>query len=235
MARGESVRDKVVDAPKLKLPQSDSAVANLLAFKSIPGPAPAEGLKPSLRLPAITETAVAPAPDVRTDKAQRAPMLNPNIIPPTPEAQRDKMRAAQALNATIVPPSPSAPRRDIFVPLPGSQAVAVVPPPVSAPEQATNQHPRLTLPAPSVVAPPPAQVARDISARGPGYGAGTVQNQIVPPPASMADSAPAHRAFGGLGNASVVPPPVQLNGAATGTRAAVGLGNADVVPPPVQV
>ena len=34
VARGDSLREKVVDAPKLKLPQSDSAVANLLAFNS---------------------------------------------------------------------------------------------------------------------------------------------------------------------------------------------------------
>jgi hypothetical protein len=235
VARGESLRERVVDAPKLKLPQSDSAVANLLAFKPIPGPAPAEGLKSSLRVPAITEAVVAPTPDVGNDKSQRAPMLNANVIPPTPEAQRDKMRSALPLNAAIVPPSPSAPRRDIFIPVAGSQAVTVIPPPVSAPEQATNLHPRLTLPAPSVIAPPPTQVARDIDPRGPGYGAGTLQNQVVPPPASMADSSSAHHAFNGLGNAAVVPPPVQLNGAATGSRAVAGLGNTNVVPPPVQL
>ena len=65
VARGESLREKVVDAPKLKLPQSDSAVANLLAFKPIPGPAPAEGLKTS-RIPTIMEAAVAPTPGPRT-------------------------------------------------------------------------------------------------------------------------------------------------------------------------
>jgi hypothetical protein len=235
VARGESLREKVVDAPKLKLPQSDSAVANLLAFKPIPGPAPAEGLKSSLRAPSITEGVVAPTPEVRDDKTQRPPTLNANVIPPTPDAQRDKMRAAPPLNAAIVPPSPSAPRRDIFVPVPGSQAVAVIPPPVSAPEQAANEHPRLTLPPPSVIAPPPTQVARDITPRGPGFGTGPLQNQVVPPPASMADASATHRSFNGVGNAVVVPPPVQLNGAATGTRAVPGLGNANVVPPPVQV
>jgi hypothetical protein len=235
VARGESLREKVVDAPKLKLPQSDSAVANLLAFKPIPGPAPTEGLKSSLRVPAITEAAIAPTPDVRNDKSQRAPTLNANVIPPTPEAQRDKMRSALPLNAAIVPPSPSAPRRDIFTPIAGSQAVAVIPPPVSAPEQATNLHPRLTLPSQSVIAPPPSQIARDVNPRGPGFGAGTLQTQVVPPPASMADSSSAHHPFNGLGNATVVPPPVQMNGAATGSRTVAGLGNANVVPPPVQV
>jgi hypothetical protein len=234
VARGEPVRERVVDAPKLHLPQSDSAVANLLAFKPIPGPAPMEGLKPSLRAPSITEAAIAPAPDVRDDKTKRAPTLNASVIPPTPEAQPNKMRSAPPMNAAIVPPSPSAPRRDIFTPIPGSQAVAVIPPPVSAPEQSTNQHPRLTLPPPSVIAPPPTQVARDISPTGPGFGVGELQNQVVPPPASMGSASTAHRTFS-LGSTAVVPPPVQMSGAATGTRAVAGLGNATVVPPPVQV
>jgi len=237
VARGESLREKVVDAPKLKLPQSDSAVANLLAFKPVPGPAPAEGLKSSQRAPTLDQAVVAPTPDVRNDnKAQRAPMLNASIVPPTPEAQRDKMRSAPPLNAAIVPPSPSAPRSEITpIRVPGSQAVAVIPPPVSAPEQVTNLNPKLTLPAPSVIAPPPLQITHDINPRGPGFGAGELRTQVVPPPASMADASASHRAFGSMGNAAVVPPPVQLNGAATGTRAVPGLGTANVVPPPVQV
>ena len=238
VARGDSLREKVVDAPKLKLPQSDSAVANLLAFKPVPGPAPAEGLKSSQRAPTLNEAVVAPTPDVRNDNAklQRTPMLNANIVPPTPEAQREKMRSAPPLNAAIVPPSPSAPQRDTTpIRVPGSQAVTVIPPPVSAPEQVTNLNPKLTLPAPAVIAPPPSQITRDISPRGPGFGAGELRNQVVPPPASMADASASHHTFGGMGNANVVPPPVQLNGSATGTRAVPGLGTANVVPPPVQV
>ena len=235
VARGEPVRERVVDAPKLHLPQSDSAVANLFAFKPIPGPAPLEGLKSSLRAPSITESAIAPAREVRTDKTQRAPTLNANVIPPTPEAQRDKMRSAPPMNAAVVPPSPSAPQRDIFVPVPGSQAVTVIAPPVSAPEQATNLHPRLTLPSPSVIAPPPTQIAREIKPVGPGFGAGALQNQVVPPPSSIENTSAGRRTFTGTGNATVVPPPVQLNGAAIGNRAVAGLGNANVVPPPVQV
>jgi hypothetical protein len=235
VARAESVREKVVDAPKLKLPRSDSAVANLLAFKPNPGPAPAEGLKSSRRVPSLNDAAVAPAPDVRNDKSQRAATLNASVIPPTPEAQPDQRRSPVPLNPAIVPPSPSAPRRDMTpIRVPGSEAVAVIPPPVAAPEQATSLNARLTLPAPSVIA-PPQQMARDISPRGPGFGAGTMQNQVVAPPASMAEASAAHRAFSGPGNAAVVPPPVQLNGAVAGTRAVAGLGNGNVVPPPVQV
>lgn len=51
VARGTTVRETVADAPKLNLPVSNSAVANLLAMKSLPGPAPAEGMRSSLRAP----------------------------------------------------------------------------------------------------------------------------------------------------------------------------------------
>ena len=77
VARGDTLRERVVDAPKLNLPRSDSAVANLLAYKAIPGPAPAEGLKSSLRAPQIERmTAVPPAPQVERDRISSAPALN---------------------------------------------------------------------------------------------------------------------------------------------------------------
>ena len=44
VARGSKPGETVVDAPKVNLPHSDSAVANLLAFKPIPGPPPTEGM-----------------------------------------------------------------------------------------------------------------------------------------------------------------------------------------------
>ncbi len=37
VARGSTVRETVADAPKMNLPVSDSAVANLLALKALPG------------------------------------------------------------------------------------------------------------------------------------------------------------------------------------------------------
>jgi hypothetical protein len=214
VARGDSLREKVVDAPRLNLPQSDSAVANLLAYKPIPGPAPSEGLRSSLRAPAPAEA----------------------VVPPTPEAQRDKMRAVPAASATVIPPSPSAPQSDFTsIRVPGSQAVAVVPPPVSAPEQVTDLHPKLTLPAPSVISPPPTEIARDIRSQGPGYGAAELQKQVIPPPVQLGSTSNDRRAFGGAGNAAIVPPPVQLNGASTGTRMVASLNSPNIVPPPAQV
>src|SRR6266478_10223585 len=60
VARGNSPTEKVVDAPKLNLPRSDASVANLLAFKPVPGPPPAEGLRSSLVAPALPTPHVVP-------------------------------------------------------------------------------------------------------------------------------------------------------------------------------
>jgi hypothetical protein len=215
VARGETLRERVVDAPRLNLPKSESAVANLLAYKPIPGPAPTEGLKSSQRAPQMPMQAVAPAPEV----------------------QSDKMRSAQTLTASVVPPAPVAPQRDIHSPrMPGNQPVQVVPPPVSAPEKLTSQNPRLTLPAPAVVAPPP-QITREKVTAGPGFGADELHSQVVPPPAQVASNSKDHRNFGGLGtNTSVVPPTVQLNDGSMQRHPSNELGgSANVVPPTVQL
>jgi hypothetical protein len=70
VARGSTVRETVADAPKMNLPVSDSAVANLLALKALPGPAPAEGMRSSQRSPSLSQMAVAPAPQVQ-DQSRR--------------------------------------------------------------------------------------------------------------------------------------------------------------------
>jgi hypothetical protein len=212
VARGQELREKVVDAPKLNLPQTDSAVANLLAYKPVPGPAPSEGLKPSRRAPAIQENAAGPAPEV----------------------ERQKLHTAPAMDAAVVPPSPSGPQRDFAaMRIAGSQAVVVVPPPVSAPEQMTNSHAQLTLPA-SVVAPPPAQISSQTKSKGPGFGAADLQRQIVPPPVQVSGSGNGH-SMGGMGTSDVVAPPVVINGATGGRETMASLGSAGVVPPPVQI
>lgn len=213
VSRGDSLREKVVDAPKLNLPASDTAVANLLAYKAIPGPPPAEGLKSSRRGPQGIES----------------------IVPPTPDVARDKFKSSPAIAATVVAPPPSALQRDLpSLALPGNHPVQVVPPPVSAPEQITNLNPKLTLPAQLIVAPPP-QVSQDISRTGPGYGAGDLRKQIVPPPVQVGSATGQSRGPSGLGSVNVVPPPVQMEGAVSGRQTVSGLGNPSIVPPPVQV
>jgi len=210
VARGTEVRETVADAPKMNLPVSNSAVANMLALKALPGPAPAEGMRSSLRVPALSQMAVAPAPQVQ-----------------------DQLRAAPALNPGAVPPSAAAPEREVStLHMPGSQAVQVVPPPVSAPEQMTNLDPRLALPSPSVVAPAPT-VTREITP-GPGFGAEQLDRQIVPPPVQVASATAELRGVSGLGGTSIVPPTVQL-GAGSAQRSmagGMGSGTSVVAPPP---
>ncbi len=213
VSRGDSLREKVVDAPKLNLPASDSAVANLLAYKAIPGPPPAEGLKSSLRGPRGIES----------------------VVPPSPDAARDKFKSSPTLTATVVAPPPSLSQHDLpSLALPGNHPVQVVPPPVSAPEQITNLNPKLTLPAPLIVAPPP-QVTQDIARHGPGFGSGDLRKQIVPPPVQVGAVTGSSRGTSGLGSVNVVAPPVQVEGAVAGRQTVSGLGTPSIVPPPVQV
>lgn len=211
VARGSAVRETVVDAPKLDLPRSNSAVANLLALKALPGPAPAEGMRSSLRAPVLPQAAV----------------------PPAPQLERDKMRALPQMNVGAIPPSAAAPQREVAaLRVPGSQVMEVVPPPVSAPEQVANLNPRLMMPAPNVVAPPPT-ITREVPSMGPGYGAGELQKQIVPPPVQVGEASAERRTVSGFGSA-VVPPTVQL-GAGSAQRSAMGgmgTGTRAVPPPP---
>ena len=218
--RGGSLREKIVDAPNIKLPVSDTAVANLLAYKPIPGPPPAEGLKSSLRSSTAPET---------------------QVVAPAPSVERQNMLNAPSLNQMVVAPSPSAPKRDLTaLQLPGSRVVPIVPPPVSAPERASmNLNPKLTLPSQTVVAPAPApQIARDLSQRGPGFGSGELRKQVVPPAVQL-PSGTARRGTGLLNGESdvVVAPTVQMSsGAVEARRAPQGLnGSVGVVAPPVQM
>ena len=212
VARGDAVREKVVDAPKLNLPETDSAVANLLAYKPVPGPAPAEGIKPSLRAPALQAQVAAPAPEI----------------------EQENLRRAAAMNAAVVPPSPSGPQGNFAaVHIPGSESVAVVPPPVSAPEQMTDSRAKLTLPA-MVIAPPPTQIAEQGFGKGPGFGPGDLQRQIVAPPVQVSGSGNGH-GMGSLGTANVVAPPVAISGAVGERSMMASLGKPGVVPPPVQI
>jgi hypothetical protein len=214
VARGETVREKVVDAPRLNLPRSDAAVANLLAYKRAPGPPPAEGMMSSRRPVFVPPmAAVAPAPDVQ-----------------------NRMRSQPTLDSSVVPPAPTA-ENMAELRLPGSHPVEVVPPPVSAPEQITTANPRLTLPAPRVVAPAPTQVTRELSTTGPGFGPGDPHKQVIPPPAQLSSAtASERRAASGLGNSQVVPPTVQLGSGSLAHQPVDGLGGGTgVVPPPPTV
>ncbi|HLX86247.1 MAG TPA: hypothetical protein VKR59_20270 [Terriglobales bacterium] len=261
VVRGETPSEKVVDAPKINLPHSDSAVANLLAFKPNPGPPQAEGLRSTLVAPTLAEmtpvppapelkssasratsglttttNVVPPAPEVSRSNARTTPSLSAAIVPPAPSVSRDQMRTASPLAPTVIAPAPRDTQRDIASSrLPVTQTVDVVKPPVSAPPRDVSSTPRLTLPAPAVVAPPPSQVSRDLNSFG-STASGDVRTKPVPPPPT-ATGGPNTRSVGAL-TSQVVPPPAsissaqQASGARSGQSASTLLGSAEVVPPP---
>jgi hypothetical protein len=240
VARGDTPTEKVVDAPKVNLPHSDSAVANLLAFKPIPGPPPAEGLRSTLIAPALPESAVQPSPELNASTSRAQSALTPNVIPPAPEVSRastrtspnlnasviapapnispDKMRTANQLaQQTVVAPAPKDAQRDLAssrVPL--NQTVDVIAPPVSAPARDASSTPKLTLPATAVVAPPPSQVSRDLNSWG-SSNTGDLRAKPVPPPPSASgagslDGRSLSRSGAGSLTPQVVPPPASISG-----------------------
>jgi hypothetical protein len=313
VARGGSLAPKVVDAPDVKLPSSTSAVANLLAFKSIPGPPPAEGLHSSLtapRLPAnviapapanvtrdqsragitfdavippapsvssdrsrtapaLNAAVVPPAPSVRSEHTLAAPSLDPGIIAPAPHVSQDlsrdrapagsslnpnvigpastsvsryQARTVPALNASVIPPAPAAVGREVSPTRVQINNVAVVPPPVSSPERESSRNAKLSLPAPSVIAPPPsADSARDLRRLESGAAGGipdASRTVVPPPPTPAAGGSLVSSIIGKLfGTQDVVPPPPSVS-SATARNTAGGPGGSlatKVVPPPPSI
>ncbi len=234
VARGDKSSEKVVDAPQVNLPHSDSAVANLLAFKPTPGPPPSEGLRSSLIAPALptvapvaptpelnsdlktrnanslTPSIIPPAPDVSRSSSRTSPTLNAAVVPPAPNIARDKMRAADPLTPTIIAPAPRDTPRDLASSrTPITQTVEVVPPPVSAPQRDVSSTHKLTLPAPVVVAPPPSQVSRDLNSWG-ATANGDLRAKPVPLPPSASGGGALSRSSGATLTPQIIPPPAGI-------------------------
>jgi hypothetical protein len=311
VARGASLTPKVVDAPDLKLPSSSDSVANLLEFKHVIPPPPAEGLHSSNSGPRLEARIIAPAPtDVRNDQ-RRSMTVNSAIIPPAPRVSSDATRQSPSINEAIVAPAPTvrsehtlyAPKLDPFVIRPAPNVasssdrtaptlgakviapastsvspeqtrlapslngriigpapsdvthavsasrvqmdnVAVVPPPVSAPERDTGRVAKLNMPAPSVVAPPPsANSDRDLRRLESGGIPSSAPKVIPPPPTQAANGSFVSTIIGKLfGTQEVVPPPpnVSASAAAGNSRTSPNGGqgtslNANVIPPPPSI
>jgi hypothetical protein len=238
VARGDRPSEKVVDAPKLNLPHSDSSVANLLAFKPLPGPPPAEGLRSSLVAPALPNAVVPPAPEVSHTNPRTTPALSTPVVAPTPDIVRDKMRSGNSINPSVIAPPPRDAQRDLASSRsPLTQTTDVVAPPVSAPPRDVSTSSKLSLPAPAVVAPPPSQVSRDLNSWGSTATGDLRTNPVPPPPSTMGGGGSMARGSVGALTTQVVPPPVSgaeqgLGGKAGGRSGGSLLGSADVVPPP---
>jgi len=249
VARGESLSRKIVDAPNLKLPSSADAVANLLAFKSVPGPPPSEGLHSSLTAPRLPVNVIAPAlANLARDQSRPGLTLN-SVVPPAPSFSSDRSRTAPSLTASVVAPAPSV-RSDhpLFAPQLDSAIIAPVPN-ISSTRARTTPSFEGTVISPastrvsrdqartapplsgSVIAPAPSTVAREVSPS-------RVQMNnvaIVPPPVSAPEREPAPTAKLNLPAPSVVAPPPSTDSSRDLRRMESGSVRSSapaVVPPP---
>jgi hypothetical protein len=197
VARGSSLAPNIVDAPNLKLPSSSRAVANLLAFKSVPGAPSAEGLHSSLTAPRLPANVIAPAPrDVVRDHSRSGLTLD-SVVPPVPSVSSDKSRTAPALNAGVVPPAPSV-RSEHTLFAPALDRSIIAPAPHVARER-TRAAPSLDV---SVIGPASTRISRDQARSSPG-----LNTSVIPPAPSVAGREVSPTRVQ-MRDASVVPPPV---------------------------
>src|SRR6202521_1702986 len=246
VARGDKPSEKVVDAPKINLPHSDSAVANLLAFKPNPGPPPAEGLRSSLTaptLPAMTMamTAVPPSPELNSSSSQTArktPNIpTTNIIPPSPDVSRAATRTSPTLSATmnaaIVPPAPNVSRDKMRTANPPAPTV-VAPAPRDTQRDLADSRIRLTQSV-DVVAPPVSAPQRDVSSRPKlSLPAPAV---VAPPPSQVSRDLNSwgSSATGDMRTKPVPPPPTESGGGSRSRASGIGTLATQVVPPPPSI
>lgn len=248
VARGNSLAQQIVDAPNLKLPSSTSAVANLLAFKSDPGPPPAEGLRSSLTpltlpadvvAPAPTnvprehsrtgiklDSVVPPAPNVSADRSRSAPALNSAIVPPAPNLRSDHTLIAPTLTTSIIAPAPNV-SRDRTLTAPALNAQIIAPPSTQIPRQLPRSAPALHG---SVIPPAPTAAGREVAPSRVQMNAA-----VVPPPVSAPARESARTAKLNLPAPSVIAPPPSADSSRDLRRlesGSVGANNPAVVPPP---
>lgn len=237
VARGGSLVPRVVDAPNVKLPSSNDAVANLLAIHPDPGPPPAEGLRSTrsavnlaanIVAPAPNvirdytrngielNTVIAPAPNVTRDRSLMAPTLSPTLIPPAPNVSSDHALVAPRLAPSVIAPAPAVPRdRQVRDPFLNAQVVA--PAPEVTPEQVRSGLSLKT----QVVAPAP-----NVSG-GPGRSAPALTGSVIPPAPGVRGESRAPIQM----TAAAVPPPVSAPERAN-ARKSLSLPAPSVVAPP---
>lgn len=226
--------DSVI-APAPDVARDRSITAPNLSATLVP-PAPNVLSDRRLVAPALAPTVVAPAPVISSDRGRTTPSLNASVVAPAPNVAREQARSAPSLAGNVVPPAPGGVSRETSRSPVQMNSMAVIPPPVSAPERAGVRNPKLSLPAPSVVAPPPsADVSQDMH-RVAGGAIPDPSKAVVPPPPTQSSGGSFMSGLMGkiFGASDVVPPPpsVQASGPSTGGRTSLA---ANVVPPPPTV
>jgi hypothetical protein len=213
-----------------------------LSLESVVPPVPSVARDKALIAPTLNSAVVAPAPSISRDQAPAAPALGTNVIAPAPRLSSENIRSAPALTANVIPPAPGVVSRETSRSPVQMTDAAVIRPPVSSPERETTRNPKLALPAPSVVAPPPSS---DTSADLRRLASGMVTDpskSVVPPPPSPGSGSLMSSLIGKIfGTTDVVPPPPNLKaGSGSGNVGGVANGRGDspganIVPPPPAV
>jgi hypothetical protein len=203
---------------------------------SIVSPPPEVSRDKVQSLPQMANSIVAPPPSVARDTMRSIPGVNSSVVAPPPQVLRKKMRALEGANSTVIAPPPSLQRDIAGARLPAAHNVDVVPPPVSAPVSASAATSRLMLPQPSVIAPPPSSVSRELSSYGTGK-TGEMHKQIVPPPVEVSGGVSGRGSTTPAPGSVIVPPPPIVNGSGTVASGRYGGGQtailaANIVPPP---
>jgi hypothetical protein len=255
VARGDKPSEKVVDAPKVNLPHSDSAVANLLAFKSNPGPPPAEGLRSTLTAPALpaisvvppspelsssthrtpnslTTNVVPPSPELNSSTSRTANSLTTNIIPPAPEVSHASTRTSPTLSTSVVEPAPNVSRDKMQTANPLAQTVIAPAPQDTQRDLASSRLPMTQTV--DVVAPPVSAPQRDMSSTPKlSLPAPAV---VAPPPSQVSRDLNSwgSSATGDMQTKPVPPPPTASGGSSLARSGAAAL-TPQVVPPPASI
>ena len=196
-------------------------------------PAPSVTSDHTLVAPALAPTVVPPSPNVTRDRTLNSPSLAANVVAPSPTVPRDPFRASQGgLASNVIPPSPATVSRQFSSAPLQTMDPAVVPPPVSAPERAGVRNSKMTLPAPSVVAPPPSADINSDMRRLAGVSVSDPSHGVVPPPPQQTGNSSLVSTLIGkiFGSQEVVPPPPSVDSKGTNKASAPSLA-ANVVPP----
>ncbi len=226
--------DSVI-APAPSVTRDRTTTAPNFSATLIP-PAPSVSSSASLVAPALGPAVIPPAPSAAREHGLHAPMLSTSVVAPAPTADRERSRSNPALAGSVIPPAPGGVSRDLSSSPVQMTNAAVVPPPVSAPERNTGRNSKPSLPASSVVAPPP---SADLSPDTHRLAGGTIPDPsraVVPPPPSQSASGSFMSSLMGklFGASEVVPPPpaVHSNGPTGGSGTSLAT---NIVPPPPSV
>lgn len=199
-------------------------------------PAPSVSRDHPLVAPALAPAVVPPAPTVTRERTLTAPSLATSVVAPAPSVARDQSRATSALATNVIPPAPGGLTRDLSSSPVQMTNAAAIPPPASAPERANPRNPKLNLPAPSVIAPPPSTTLSQDMRRLPSGSIPDPTKAVVPPPPTQPGSGSFMSGLIGkiFGPTEVVPPPPAAPSNSPGGSSGTSLA-ANVVPPPPTV